>query len=134
MKLEISVAEVREVFKELQAQPGKLFWRTSLETALGDLATLVAPKTLVLCEGRPAGTRGVPINAEFDAQCYRAIFAKEYPDTDFISVGNASDVVTDRLQVATSIAALVPGTQLIRVIDRDDRSEQEIEDCQAHPL
>src|SRR5581483_4226772 len=52
--------------------PAKLdrdFWHRSLGVALDDLAKLIAPKRVVLCEGRPAGTN--TSRAEFDARCYR---------------------------------------------------------------
>jgi len=53
------------------------------------------------------------------------------PDTDFISVGNSREVEADQLGVGTAITALVPGTTVIRVVDRDLRSEPEIAELQA---
>lgn len=101
------------------------FWANILNVALDDLAELVAPSRVFLCEGRPdTGQRAG--RAEFDAKCYRIIFEQEYPDTDFISVGNESDVRTDRLGVGNAIQALIRGTMLVRLVDRDDRSPQEI--------
>jgi len=106
------------------------FWAKSLEVALGDLAKLIAPKRIVLCEGRPVS--GVDkARAELDATCYRTIFGDEFPDTDFVSVGNATAVATDQLVVGETIQTLVPGTILTRLIDRDDRSVQEIMDLQS---
>jgi hypothetical protein len=94
------------------------FWKSMLDVALDDLATLVAPSCIVLCEGRPA--KESDIKAEFDAECYRTIFQHEYPDTDFVSVGNAFDVQSDRLAVGKTIQTI------IRLLDRDDRSTGEI--------
>jgi predicted ATPase len=104
------------------------FWANTLSVALDDLAQLVAPKQVVLCEGKPTGNKEKP-KAEFDAQCYRAIFADELADTDFASVGNAADVQSDRIQLGRTIETLISGTKVIRLIDRDDRSEQEIADA-----
>ena len=92
--------------------------------ALDDLAHLMAPEQVVMCEGRPTDGSN-PSKAEFDAKCYRAIFAAEYPDTDFFSVGNPSEVRTARLGVGAAIQTLRSGTTVLRVIDGDDRSEEE---------
>lgn len=102
------------------------FWSRTLNTALGDLASLVAPERIVLCEGSLAssGTK----NAEFDASCFRTMFEAEFPETDFISVGNERDVATDSLGVGTTIQTLVEGTEVLKVIDRDNKTPKEVED------
>jgi hypothetical protein len=102
------------------------FWQTTLSVALDDLAKLVAPKQVVLCEGKPLTNSSG--KAEFDARCYRAIFSSEFYDTDFISVGNALQVQTDSAEVGRSIQTVISGTKVIRLIDRDDRSPEEIAD------
>jgi hypothetical protein len=56
------------------------------------------------------------------------VFSAEYPDASFISVGNSDDVVGDRMDVGSAIEALVDGTEVLRVIDRDGRSEAEVKD------
>lgn len=105
--------------------PTREFWARTLDVALGDLATLVAPEQVVLCEGRPA--RGATDQkAAFDATCYGRIFAAEFPNTDFLSVGNSNDAGQDRLEIGRAIQALASGTQLIRLIDRDMRSPDEV--------
>lgn len=111
-------------------QPDRAFWTRALETALGDLALLVAPDRVVLCEGRPVGAMNTA-KAEFDARCYRQIFAAEFPRTDFVSVGNAAEVSTDRVELGRTIQTIVTGTELVRVVDRDLRSDQEIQDLLA---
>jgi hypothetical protein len=105
------------------------FWKRSLDVALGDLAALVAPARVVLCEGQPAGAS--ERKAEFDAECYRKIFADEFPDTDFMSVGNSEDVGSDRLEVGRTIQALASGTEVVRLIDRDSRSDAEVKERAA---
>jgi hypothetical protein len=111
-------------------QPNRDFWTRVLRVALGDLADLVAPDCVVLCEGRPAGAMNVA-RAEFDARCYRRIFTQECPRTDFVSVGNAFDVSQDRVELGRTIQTLVSGTRVIRVVDRDLRSSHEIQDLRA---
>ena len=104
--------------------PSRSFWRRVLKVALHDVAELVAPKTVVLCEGRESKDQAID---GFDAHCLRTIFEAEFPDTDFISVGNASDVQNDRLSVASSIQKILGGTKILRLIDRDDRTVEEIQ-------
>ncbi len=103
------------------------FWAKILNVALDDLAGLVGPSQVVLCEGRPVAEQDSD-KAEFDAKCYRTIFGEQYPDTDFVSVGNAAEVQADRVKLGKAIQTLVSGTTVIRLVDQDDRSEQEIED------
>lgn len=105
-------------------QVDRNFWARTLNVALDDLAELVAPSRVVLCEGRPVGGR--QSKAEFDAQCYRIIFAGEFPDTDFISVGNEAEVRTDQVGIGRTIQTLVRGTTVIRVVDQDDRTAEEV--------
>lgn len=105
------------------------FWLDQLEVALGDVAALVAPSRVVLCEGKP--TAGTPSKAEFDARCFRRIFGPAMPDVHFISIGNAFEVAADRLEIGRTIQTLAPGTTVIRAIDRDLRDESEVVDLQA---
>jgi hypothetical protein len=102
------------------------FWGKTLAVALDDLANLVAPREVVLCEGKPLSGAG-DRKAERDAQCYRQIFDRQFPDTDFLSVGNAEDVKNDRLEIGRAIQALTSGTKVTRLIDRDERTNEEIE-------
>lgn len=106
------------------------FWQKTLDVALGDVAKLVAPSQVVLCEGRPASAHDQG-KAEFDARCYRTIFTHEYPDAGFISVGNEAEVRQDTVNLGPTIEALISGTTVIRVVDQDDRSPQEIVDLRA---
>jgi hypothetical protein len=54
------------------------------------------------------------------------IFAFEFPDTEFISIGNHIEVVNDRLEIAKSIETLIRGVKIVKLIDRDDRTDLEI--------
>lgn len=113
------------------AHPTRAFWQSMYEIALDDLAALVAPTQVVICEGDPkTPTQGK--NAEHDARCYDKIFQREFPETRFLSAGNSSDVTSDRLALAASLAALIDGIDIIRIVDRDDKSESEIaDDCKT---
>jgi hypothetical protein len=103
------------------------FRRRSLSVAFGELAELVAPARVILCEGEPGGG----LRADFDAQCFRAIFTEEHPDTEFLGVGSDQQVQTDAHGVGRAVEALAPGTAVERVIDRDDRSPREVAELAA---
>ncbi len=107
-------------------KPNRAFWVNALDTALADITNLVAPERVVICEGTPKSTGHT--NAEHDSRCYDIIFANEVPDAKFLAGGNSSDVETDRLALMQAIEALVKGTNVIRLIDQDDRSPQQIGD------
>ncbi len=105
----------------------RAFWKRTLASSLGDVADLVAPGTLILCEGQPSrGDR-----ADFDARCLRAVFDESEPDADFVAVGNDREVIQDTQGVGRTVQAMVPGTRVIRLIDRDDRSAQEVHDRES---
>jgi hypothetical protein len=110
--------------------PSRDFWTRTLDVALGDIATLVAPERIVLCEGRPA-RNAQDTNAAFDAGCYRAIFKDTYPETDFLSVGDSLDSGHDRLNFEGALKTLRIETAVIRLRDRDLLTDQEVSDFEA---
>lgn len=113
-------------------QPDRKFWSATLDVALGDLAELVAPSRVVLCEGDPAS--GNPAKAEFDARCYRAIFGDAMADTEFLSVGGSLEVINDHHGVGRAISTIVSGTEVVRVVDRDNRSAQEVVEARGNGI
>jgi predicted ATPase len=106
------------------ARTKRVFWERVLNVALDDLSSLVAPGRVVVCEGVPAGQPSR--NTEHDATCYNQIFDEEFPDTKFMSIGNSKDVQSDRLGVVAGIQALVSGCTVLRLIDRDDHSDEDV--------
>ena len=92
-----------------------------MSTALDDLADLVAPREIVICEGNPK-TPTPGRNEEHDARCYDTIFADEFPDTKFISAGSSKEVSGDRLRFAAAFPNVIKGIKVTRLIDRDDHS------------
>jgi predicted ATPase len=106
------------------SRPTRIFWQKQLAVALDDLAHLVAPREVVVCEGNPVGpTPGK--DAEFDATCYDIIFRDEFPDVKFLSGGNASDVARDRLGFL-AVLPKIAEIKVRRVIDRDDHAAEDI--------
>lgn len=106
-------------------KPTRVFWERALHVALDDLAALVAPREVVICEGNPIGS--VPgKNSEHDARIYSTIFAEELPDVTFISAGSASQVTGDFLGLATALPKVATGMKVKRLIDRDDHAPEDV--------
>ncbi len=103
--------------------PNSNFWAQTYEVALGDMAELVAPKRIILCEGKfEWATEG------FDAACYNQIFGSRYPDTRFVSVGNREDIKYADTRLIPVIEAIVEGAEILRLRDRDRASCQDRKD------
>lgn len=106
-------------------KPSRAFWESVLHVALDDLATLVAPNRVVICEGNPM----VPVptkNVEHDARVYSTIFAEELPDVTFISAGSSNQVSGDFLALATALPKVAAGMKVTRLIDLDDHASQDV--------
>ena len=117
------------------ATPDRTFWKQAYKVSLDDLAALVAPERVVICEGYPL-TRNAGNNHSMDAQCYNRIFENEFPETRFVSMGNHHDVMSDRHELKTALGLLFGGSDAVRLevlqlIDRDDRSDEEITDLRG---
>ncbi len=111
--------------KMIPNSPDRAFWLEVFGSALGDLAQLVAPSTVFLCEGKVPSdlTEG---ETGFDALCYKRIFSERFPNIEFLSVGNSRETKTDSLNIGRSIQTLVTGVNVVRLIDQDDHSESEV--------
>ena len=105
--------------------PSRSFWNRIYQVALDDLAELVAPKQVVICEGEPRNQSSKK-NFAHDAQCYERIFEAEFPETQFVPGGNAAEVAEDKRGIAYAIGILIQGAEIVKLIDRDDRSEEEL--------
>lgn len=107
------------------SKPTRAFWEGVMHVALDDLTALVAPKQVVICEGNPKGTTPGK-NAEHDARIYETIFGDEMPDTTFISAGNSKEVQNDFIGLATVLPKLASGMKIIRLIDLDDHTPDDV--------
>jgi len=106
-------------------KPTRAFWEGVMHVALDDLAALVAPKRVVVCEGNPVGSV-LGKNTEHDAKIYQTIFGDEQPDVTFISAGNSKEVQSDFIGVAAMLPRLAAGIEVIRLIDRDDHAPADV--------
>ena len=99
--------------------PDASFWHQTYEVALADLADLIAPEHVVLCEGRRAGR-----DVGFDADCYTAIFSSTHAQTLFKGWGGADEVRAGK-GALDLLATMVGGVSVWRLIDRDEMPEEQ---------
>ncbi|MGE3988702.1 AAA family ATPase [Pseudorhodoplanes sp.] len=108
------------------SRPTRAFWEGVLNVALDDLANLVAPREVIVCEGNPAGA--IPgKNAEHDATIYNTVFGDEMPDAKFVASGNSKEVAADRLGFVAALPKLAIGIKVRRLIDRDDHAPADVQ-------
>ena len=105
--------------------PDRTFWNRAYQIALDGLAALVAPERIVICEGSPKTTL-LQENHSLDAQCYEHIFTEEFLETKIVSMGSNRQIVGDQRRLAEALQLAVGGLDVVQLIDRDDRSEEEI--------
>ena len=105
--------------------PDRAFWNMTYKVALDDLAALVAPERVVICEGEPLTSQSVGGNS-LDAQCYDSIFNRELPETRFVSMGSDRQIIGDQRGLAEALRLLIGGLEVVRLIDRDARSSEEV--------
>ena len=111
--------------------PDRKFWKKAYDVALDDLAALVAPSHVVICEGQMQ-TQNPVNNHSHDARCYERIFETEFPETRFVSMGNDREVLGDRHGLAQALLSLVDGLEVVRLIDRDDRTDTTVADLREN--
>lgn len=114
--------------------PNRNFWQRAYEVALDDLASLVAPKHIVICEGEPIVGGKPGRNHGHDAACYNAIFGDNYPDTRFVSMGSDQQITGDKRGLAEALHLLIGGVTVTRLIDRDDRTTDTVAELQKEGI
>ena len=106
-----------------------VLWNKMLEITLGDYASYVVPESIVFCEGTNQGRK----RKDFDKRCYENIFRSKYASTMFYSLGGCTDIV-EKKTISNFIQTLSPVSIIIKVIDRDDRSQDEIDELVAEGI
>lgn len=97
------------------------FWKRAMQIAVDDLAGYVAPEQIVLCEGSQLDG-----GDDFDASCYNKIFEADLSNTVFLGVGGSDAVQKDTRCVGQLFKIFAPDVKIVKLIDRDDRTDEEI--------
>jgi predicted ATPase len=103
-----------------------VLWNKMLEITLDDFAPFMAPETIVFCEGTTQGKK----RKDFDARCYTAIFETLHPGTMFFSLGDCESVEREQ-QIIDFMSRISKDSKIIKMVDRDDRSPEEIADLKS---
>lgn len=111
-------------------QIDKSIWSKFLELTLDDFAGLVAPNTIVFCEGNPQSSK----NEKFDQQVYTKIFQQEKPDVAFVSIGSCSELENQNNVSMLIIQEVLKNSKIIKLVDRDDKSESDVKDCNGRGI
>ena len=100
----------------MPVEPSRRLLREAMSVALNDLADLLAPEALVICEGSQDSDR----IAAWDERIYRQIFADLFQRVEFRSSGGKGE-----LERAAALASVIaPGTRVLKLRDRDDLTDE----------
>ncbi|GHU60815.1 hypothetical protein FACS189445_1230 [Spirochaetia bacterium] len=94
------------------------------ELAFGDFAKLMLPKKIVFCEGDPNGKS----RKDFDKTIYTSIFGDNHPETFFVSAKSCGELENIETSLGEIMTKLLNNTDIIKIVDRDDRTEIEVAD------
>lgn len=94
------------------------------DLAFGDFAKLMLPEVLVICEGDAKGKK----RKDFDKDIYQTIFEMNRPEVFFVSGGSCNEIENLDSVNGGILGVLMKNTKVIKLIDRDDRSDKEVSD------
>jgi predicted ATPase len=106
------------------SQINKAIWDRFFDLAFADFSKLIAPHRIVFCEGTSQGRK----YKDFDAQVYGKIFEQKYHDTKFISIGSSTEIEDIENQSVKIVSNILKSSEIIKFVDRDDKSPQEIQE------
>ncbi len=96
-------------------------WSAIFETALEDLTGLIAPKTLIYCEGLVKPGSGMREKG-FDARIFNQIFENAYPDTLFVSSGGNTELEKNSALALQVLNKAFLEVEILILKDRDINS------------
>ena len=101
------------------------------ELAFGDFSKLLLPQKIVFCEGDFCGTT----RKSFDSSIYSTIFENTHPEAYFLSGGSCEEIINKLdANLGEVLKVLLKETKIIKVIDRDDRSNQEVDELKSNRI
>lgn len=115
--LDFSEHDFDDEVRIIPREPNQSFWQATYQVALDDLAELIAPSNVIICEGSTDD-----LDEGFDADCYKRIFEDSHPNSLFISQGGARQVRKSE-NIIKIIKVIAKGVNVWRLIDRDDMTE-----------
>lgn len=105
-------------------------WDKFLDLAFGEFSKLIAPKTIIFCEGDVLGRK----KKNFDSIVYNRIFNDKYPEVKFISVGSCSEIDNPNNKTFVIIKEVFKNSKFIKLKDRDDLTEDQVEEAKKNGI
>lgn len=112
----------------------KELWNKFYQLAFDDFADLIVPRKIVLCEGNPVNSIANISNNSFDAKVYGRIFCNKYLDVQFLSIGCKNDILSFDIKSKNILTQLFSNTEIIKFVDRDDATDEEIKDLTSKEI
>ena len=103
---------------------GRIAWEKMLSIAIDDLSSRIVPSVIVVCEGSTVGNR----RKNFDAEIYNRVLGPSAAEIVFVSGGASNQVATAGASVRSALDDVANGARVISLCDRDDKSQQEVQD------
>lgn len=103
---------------------GRIAWEKMLSIAIDDLSSRIMPSIIIVCEGSTVGSR----RKNFDAEIYNRILGQSAAEIVFVSGGSSNQVATAGASVRSALDDIANGARVISLCDRDDKSQQEVQD------
>ena len=100
----------------------RTLWSRFLQLTMDNLPYFSLPEQVIFCEGNPFGRKV----KDFDSSIYTKIFSKDHPETNFISIGSCNDIEKESNLTIKVVESLMAKTKIVKLIDRDDRSDEEV--------
>lgn len=103
---------------------GRIAWEKMLSIAIDDLSSRIVPSIIIVCEGSTIGNR----RKNFDAEIYNRILGPSAAEIVFVSGGSSNQVANAGANVRSTLDDIANGAHVISLCDRDDKSDQEVQD------
>lgn len=111
-------------------QPTKIsraIWDRFFDLAFADFSKLMSPQKIVFCEGTSQGRK----YRDFDSLIYGKILGEKHHATTFVSVGSCSEIEDIENQSVKIISNILKSSEIIKFVDRDDKSDAEVAELLA---
>ncbi|MCF7516667.1 AAA family ATPase [Pseudoalteromonas sp. L21] len=100
----------------------RAIWDRFFDLAFADFSKLLSPKKIVFCEGTSQGRK----YKDFDSLIYGKILGDNHHGTTFVSVGSCAEIEDIENQSVKMISNILKSSEIIKFVDRDDKSDTEV--------
>lgn len=108
-------------------QINRAIWDRFFDLAFADFSKLISPQRIVFCEGTSQGRK----YRDFDSLIYGKILGEKHYGTTFVSVGSCSEIEDIENQSVKIISNILKSSEIIKFVDRDDKSDAEVAELLA---